>query len=216
MPKRTGRAEPMPHRIIAHILKGGLGAGDLLALAAIGWAIDLLRTALGIYEQVLSTDPVLLLIAVTLHFGDLGLGLWMGLTGGGGLWNFRISRFDPVKAGNWAGNLVKYSLAVAFLAMVANGTAHLPLVGLVTAGFDEAALLAVIALNLASILKHLFGGRDGVRRFFARVRFLRDSSAGRAAEAIVELVDEEDLDDVDEMERDEETNEPQPPRPEQL
>lgn len=180
----------MPHRVLAHLMTTrGLGAGDLATLAAMGWFIDLARSALGIYEQVLHTDPALLLIGLTLHFADLPLGLWRGLTKGGG---FRISRFDPAKAGSWAGNLVKYALAVAVLAMVSNGTAHIPLVGTVTAGLDEAALLAVISLNLASILKHLFGDRDGVRRFFARIHWLGDGPAAQAADAIVELVEEDE------------------------
>lgn len=165
----------MSHRLFA--------LSDLVALALIGWAIDLARTAFGVYEQVLQTDPVLLAIAIALHFADLPLGLWRGLTAGGG---FRIARFDPALAGQWAGNLVKYALAVAVLAMVANGTAHLPVVGTLTAGFDEAALLAVISLNLASILRHLFGDAGGVRRFFARIGVFGNSPA---AEALIDLVE---------------------------
>lgn len=160
-----------------------LPLSDLLALAAVGAAIDLARSAAGIYEQVLQTDPILLAIAAALHLVDLPLGLWRGLTAGGG---FRISRFDPALAGQWAANLVRYALAVAVLAMVANGTAHLPVISVITAGFDEAALLAVIALNLASILKHLFGDDGGVRRFFSRIGVFGRSPA---AEALIDLVD---------------------------
>jgi len=131
-----------------------------LALVA-GWAWWLSERLLGLYDQLLSTDPILLLMAISIFALDWITGIAAALKEGDRIrsWKFR--------QGAW--KFLEYAALVTVCVLLANGAegkAVEPIFGVM----DDAALFYIGGTEALSVVENVKGSRAAAIRWMKNVR----------------------------------------------
>ncbi|MEM8556936.1 MAG: hypothetical protein AAGG50_03750 [Bacteroidota bacterium] len=118
----------------------------------------------GFYVKLFATDPVLVVVALSLVILDVPVGLAANLYDREAR-RLRLRRFDPARAWGWVAKIAAYAVATGACTLVANGIQQLgwPVVSDTVALLDELYLVGVILTEVGSILSHL-GGFPLIRR----------------------------------------------------
>jgi hypothetical protein len=131
-----------------------------LALIA-AWAWWAAERLIGLYDQLLSTDPLLLLMAISIFLLDWITGVASALRNGDPIrsWKFR--------QGAW--KFLEYAAVVSVSVMLANGavgTIMEPIFGMV----DDAALFYIAGTEALSVVENVKGSRAAALRWLRKVR----------------------------------------------
>lgn len=148
-----------------------------IAAGIAAWGAKLLD----IYSEVLSTDPVLLVVAGSFTILDFVLGIGFAI----------FSRnYDGEKALAGLKKILVYAATVTVTVALSNAGNNHEWLTYALGWWDEALLAGILVIEWKSILRTLHGGTKKVRSFFVEINDVRKTLQGSGDDSLKIVVEE--------------------------